>query len=514
MRIFSSKSIYTSDAARAEYERETGGAVTASPPKSRLHLRPLDWLILGLIAILLCLLMFGGAYLVSTRTTIFPGVNVNGTRLSGMEKAQATAVTKLAGWDGSDRTVLTVLLPGDNSMTVRSGVAGWSQSARSAAEAAMDYGRKGNLLGNFFAYLRSYLFGYNIAEALGNEIDADALRTQVNDTVRQVNLDLSGGNLELEEEAQLLRVTKGAELLLADPNTVYQKTISALESHQNVADCVPRTDSNAETKAIDLQQLHDQICGDPVNAYFDTETMEIADARSGVQFDVTEAQRLWDAAGAGDVVEIPCVVTPAAFQKDDASLFRDLLAVKSTSLGGSGWNRVNNVTLAAGHINGVVLYPGQSFSYNETVGQRTWDAGFRAAAAYADGEVVQELGGGICQVSSTLYWCAMTANLKILERTNHMFSVGYIEPGMDATVSWGAPDFRFENDRTFPVAIVAYVQNGMLTVEIWGTNVDGSYASIDYYVNGKTVTTYRHVFDAWGNELSSEVEAVSTYRSH
>ena len=514
MRIFSSKSIYTNDAARAEFERETGAVVTASPPKGRLRLRPFDWLILGLIAAVLCLLMFGGAYFVSNRTTIFPGVNVNGTRIAGMETAQATAVTRLAGWDGSDRTVLTVLLPGGNSMTVRSGVAGWSQSARAAAEAAMNYGRQSSLIGNFFAYLRSGLFGYNVAKTLGDVIDADTLRSQVNDTVRQVNLDLSGGNLELDEAAQILRVTKGAELLLADPETVYQKTLSALESHKDVADCVPKTDSDAETKEIDLQQLHDQICGDPVNAYFDTETMEIADARPGVQFDVAEAQRLWDTAGAGDVVEIPCMVTPAAFQKDDASLFRDLLAVKSTSLGGSSWNRVNNVTLAASKIHDVILYPGQSFSYNETVGQRTWDAGFREAAAYADGEVVQELGGGICQVSSTLYWCTMTANLKILERTNHMFSVGYIEPGMDATVSWGAPDFRFENNRTFPVAIVAYVQNGMLTIEIWGTNVDGSYAKVDYYVNGKTVTTYRHVFDAWGNELSSEVEAVSTYRSH
>ena len=514
LRLFSSKSIYTSDAARAEYERETGGAVTASPPKGRLHLRPLDWLILGLIAAVLCLLMFGGAYLVSNRTTIFPGVHVNGTRLAGLETAQATAVTKLAGWDGSDRTVLTVLLPGENSMTVRSGVAGWSQSARAAAEMAMDYGRQSGMIGNFFAYLRSYLFGYNIADALGDEIDADTLRTQVNDTVRQVNLDLSGGNLELDEEAQILRVTKGAELLLADPERVYQETLFALESHQDVADCVPKPDSDAETKEMDLQQLHDQICGDPVNAYFDMETMEIAEARSGVQFDAAEAQRLWDDAGAGDVVEIPCVVTPAAFQKDDASLYRDLLAIKSTPLGGSSWNRVNNVTLAASKIHDVILYPGQSFSYNETVGQRTWDAGFREAGAYANGEVVQEVGGGICQVSSTLYWCAMKANLKILERTNHMFPVSYIEPGMDATVSWGAPDFRFENNRTFPVAIVAFVQNGMLTVQLWGTNVDGSYANVDYYRNGNTVTTYRHVYDAWGNELSSELEAVSIYHSH
>lgn len=514
MRIFSSKSIYTNDAARADYERERGTVVAAAPPKSRLHLRAFDWMILGLAAAALCLLMFGGAYLVSNRSTVFPGVNVNGTRLSGMAQAQATATAKLAGWDGSDRAVLTVLLPGENSMTVRSGVAGWSLSARAAAEAAMNYGRDGNLLGNFFAYLRSSLFGYNIAKTLGAEIDTEALRDQVNDTVRQVNLELSGGNLELDEQAQVLRVTKGAELLLADSETVYQKTLSALQNHREEADCVTKADEEAEVKELDLQQLHDQICGEPVNAYFDTESMEIADARPGVQFDVAAAERLWDAADAGETVEIPCEITPAAFQKDETCLYRDLLSIRSTSLGGSSWNRVNNVTLAAGKISGVVLYPGQSFSYNETVGQRTWDAGFREAAAYADGEVVQELGGGICQVSSTLYWCTMAANLKILERTNHMFSVGYIEPGMDATVSWGSPDFRFENNRTFPISIVAYVQDGMLTVEIWGTNVDGSSVALDYSVNGKTVVTYRHVFDAAGNEISNEVEAVSTYRSH
>ena len=515
MRIFSSKSIYTSKAARAEYERETGFVITAAPHKSRLHLRPQDWLILGLIAAVLCLLMFGGAYLVSNRTTIYPGVHVKGTKLAGLEIAQAASAARRAGWDGSDRTVLTVLLPGENSMTVRSGVAGWSQSARTAAEAAMNYGRQSNMIGNLFAYLRSAIFGYDVAKTLGDTIDADALRSQVNETVRQVNLDLTGGNLELDEQAQLLRVTKGAELLLADPEAVYQKTLYALQHHEFSVDCVTKIDGETEAKEIDLQQLHDQICGDPVNAYFDTESMEIVEARSGVQFDVPTAQSLWDAAGAGDVVEIPCEITPAAFHKDDVpKLYNDLLAIKSTSLGGSSWNRVNNVSLAAQKIHDVILYPGQSFSYNETLGQRTWDAGFREAAAYANGEVVQELGGGICQVSSTLYWCAMKANLKILERMNHMFSVGYIEPGMDATVSWGGPDFRFENNRTFPVAIVSYVENGMLTVQIWGTNVDGSYVGLDYAMSGKTAVTYRHVYDAWGNEISCEQEAVSTYQSH
>ena len=132
----------------------------------------------------------------------------------------------------------------------------------------------------------------------------------------------------------------------------------------------------------------------------------------------------------------------------------------------------------------------------------------------ANGQVVQEVGGGICQVSSTLYYCTMVANLQITARTNHYFSVGYIEPGMDATVSWGSPDFVFVNSRTFPIRIHAYVSGGMVTVELWGTDVDGSYVKMEAAVSGLNVTTYRCVYSADGTLISREREASSTYHSH
>ena len=165
-------------------------------------------------------------------------------------------------------------------------------------------------------------------------------------------------------------------------------------------------------------------------------------------------------------------------------------------------------------FDGVILEPGQSFSYNGTVGQRTAANGFREAGAYSNGQVVQELGGGICQVSSTLYYCTLISNLQITSRTNHYFSVGYIEPGLDATVSWGAPDFVFVNNRTFPIKIHAYVSGGMITVEIYGTNVDGSYVKMESAVNGLNVTTYRCVYAADGTLISRTREAASTYHSH
>ena len=170
--------------------------------------------------------------------------------------------------------------------------------------------------------------------------------------------------------------------------------------------------------------------------------------------------------------------------------------------------------LAAEKINGVILQPGQTFSYNDVLGQRTKANGFKEAGAYSGGQVVQEVGGGICQVSSTLYYCAMVSNLKINTRTCHYFPVAYIEPGMDATVSWGGPEFKFTNSREYPIEIKAYVEKNSITVEIWGTDVDGSYVKMSYTAEGLRATTYRTVYDKDGNQISHTLEANSTYHSH
>ena len=218
----------------------------------------------------------------------------------------------------------------------------------------------------------------------------------------------------------------------------------------------------------------------------------------------------------GDTVTIPATLTQPEMTQEQLQkhLLADKLATKTTSLSGSSSNRITNVKLAAEKINGVILQPGQTFSYNDVVGQRTKANGFKEAGAYSGGQVVQEVGGGICQVSSTLYYCAMVSNLKINTRTCHYFPVSYIEPGMDATVSWGGPEFKFTNNRDYPIEIKASVQNGSVTVEIWGTDVDGSYVKMSYTANGLRATTYRTVYDKDGNQISHTLEANSTYHSH
>src|SRR5574344_1927690 len=152
--------------------------------------------------------------------------------------------------------------------------------------------------------------------------------------------------------------------------------------------------------------------------------------------------------------------------------FPDILSDFSTSFATSNYNRSTNIILASREINGFVLMPGETFSYNQVVGQRTSAAGFKEAPAYSSGKVVQEIGGGICQVSSTLYNAVLYSNLEIVERSNHAFKPSYVKPGLDATVSWGGPDFKFKNNRNYPIKIVCDTSGKNVHMYIYGLKMD------------------------------------------
>ena len=250
----------------------------------------------------------------------------------------------------------------------------------------------------------------------------------------------------------------------------------------------------------------------------------------GCTFDVEEAKKLWEKGKPGEMVSVPITVLEPEVTAESlrSVLFRDCLGAQTTYFGGSTEARVNNINLAVSRINDVVLMPGEIFSYNQTVGQRTTEAGFQEAGAYLNGEVVQEIGGGICQVSSTLYCATLYAQLGLVSRDSHYFRVTYLDWGMDATVSWPEPDFKFKNTRDYPIKIVAYCDNNerALTVEIWGTDVDGTYVEITYerysvsdstytgVVIGWNVYSWANVYDADGNYLRTYELPASTYFKH
>ena len=355
---------------------------------------------------------------------------------------------------------------------------------------------------------------FRIDEAASELERAGQGRESIEREAAEINVSLSAGSIEIDEAHSAIRVVKGASMITLDPAAVADRVLSDIRAGKFGTSAYP-VDMSGDDK-MTLQELHDAVCGDPVNAGYDPETQSATESKVGIQFDVAAAQPLWDAAANGDTVTIPATLTQPEMTQErlQQHLLADKLATKTTSLSGSSSNRITNVKLAAEKINGVILQPGQTFSYNDVVGQRTKANGFKEAGAYSNGQVVQEVGGGICQVSSTLYYCAMVSNLKINTRTCHYFPVSYIEPGMDATVSWGGPEFKFTNNRDYPIEIKAYVQNGSVTVEIWGTDVDGSYVKMSYTSEGLRATTYRTVYDKDGKQISHTLEANSTYHSH
>ena len=173
--------------------------------------------------------------------------------------------------------------------------------------------------------------------------------------------------------------------------------------------------------------------------------------------------------------------------------FPDLLGSYSTTYSTRNANRSTNIRLASQKVNGTVIMPGEVFSYNTTVGKRTAASGFKSAAVYAGGEVTTGIGGGICQVSSTLYNAVLLSNLEIVERSNHGFNPGYVPAGRDATVSWGGPDFKFKNNRTYPVKIICSGTGGTINFKIFGLLEENEYeveiqSYITKYISYRTIT--------------------------
>ena len=150
-----------------------------------------------------------------------------------------------------------------------------------------------------------------------------------------------------------------------------------------------------------------------------------------------------------------------------------------TDVAGSGARR-NNVRLATETLNGVCVMPGEVFSYNATIGKRTEEKGYREAPVYANGLSATEPGGGVCQVSSTLFNAVLLADLNIVSRSPHSRPASYVPVGLDATVSWPEPDFKFQNDTPYPVYIVSKYENEKCYMSIYGQQLpDGIYVTME-----------------------------------
>jgi len=305
--------------------------------------------------------------------------------------------------------------------------------------------------------------------------------------------------------------------------------------------------TTAPPAAPDFDAIRSEVAAEPADAYLDKETREIVPSVTGVDFDTAQAQAVLDAAGEGETVSVPLLLTEPELTtaKLEANLFKDVLGSGSTTCAGPS-NRWYNIDLAAKRLNGTILLPGETFSYNDTVGPYTLASGYKAAGTYQNGQSVDATAGGICQLSSNLYWVTLKANLEIVERHKHQFNGGYMPViGTDATVWSDQLDFRFQNNTDYPIKIESYLdKNHKLHVTIYGTDTTGIHGEPYHVVistvpykntyqpkdsipvgtepqrdpnysryNGYTVDLYQKLVDKNGKTISTTLLYRNTYKA-
>lgn len=463
------------------------------------------------------------AFNITNSDTNLPNVYIGDVNVGGMTEQETIAALEKSGWTERCEERMVVQLPADISFELDIVKSGVMLSAQDAAKCAQSYGHGSNVYGNLAKYLLKK--PVDISKLYG-EINDEYIRSQVDEALALFAEKTADTGYELDLEKSVIRLMKGAgQMQINAENLSSQLTAAMLQGERSFEKSSP----DNKLTVPDFQKIHDEVCVEAQDAAYG-EKFEVIDEVVGFDFDISEAEKSWEAAKATEYYEISVSTIQPEITGEElrSRLFRDRLGSQVTKYTYSSDNRINNIKLCASKFDGMILYPGDTFSFNEVVGKRTLEAGFLEAGAYSDGEVVQEVGGGICQVSSTLYCASMYAQMKTMYRESHYFKVDYLPLGYDATVSWSKPDFKFRNDREYPVKLAAYCDDDAkaLVVEIWGTDVDGSYVELSCVsspvydeeftevVIGTSARASRNVYDKDGNFLYKVNEPYSMYHLH
>ena len=439
-------------------------------------------IIFVIIAVGLLALVLSLGFYVSSLDTVFPNVWADGIKLSGMTLEEATATLIEAGYESNAEDVsVTITFPDGEGFTITGDDVGFSLNAEEAALVAFQYGRSGKFFADEITFIRSYFNKTELRDVSKANFDDSIIREHVAYHTKRFNDALIDGAYDISDDSIVIVVGTGIKPAIEE--NVYELTVTtlfqALEELAHLkAQYVPTA---SEADEVDLAVLLEYISIEPVSAVYDRATYSATQSSAGRSFDIERAQSMLDNAARGERIVIPFfTIEPEVTTEDiNSLLFRDVIAEGTTRISGTS-NRLNNINIASEAVNETLLNPGDEFSFNRIVGQRTAARGYREAGAYVSGILVDEVGGGICQVSSTIYYCVLRANLTVVERKPHPLTVSYLPLGQDATVSWGSIDFRFLNSTDYPIRVESNVQSRDITVRLIGTKLDDTYIEVDY----------------------------------
>jgi len=452
-------------------------------------------IILMIIVIGVAALFISLGFYVDSLDTFFPNVWAEGIEVSGLTLPEATQKLLNDGYEtNADGISVTISFPDESSFTFTGAEVGLSLNAQEAAAEAFKFGRTGTFIGNLQTYINSIFERTDLTDLSTPVFDDSVIREFAAEYTEMFNRTLIEGSLENDDSS--ITVIKGTGLQLADADAVYSlasRTLtSAVESHDHMtARYAPDRDdeNNLDVQLREIERLFNEVHEDAVTPEYEFDADAegyvtiLSGSSAGRTFDLEDAKERIRNAGYGEPVVIHFTVLEPDYTENDVKdlIFRDVLYETSTAVGGSS-NRKSNVFNAGRRIDGTIILPGETFSFNEVVGQRTREKGFLPAGAFIGGRVVDVIGGGICQTASTIYDALLHTHLEVIERHNHGMRVTYLLPGHDATVNWANPtkDLKFKNNTDFPVKIEVEAEGTQrIRVRLIGTNLDDSIIKID-----------------------------------
>ena len=439
-------------------------------------------------------------------STIFALLNVNNTRiLSGIyiDTVNVSGLTKEEA-----KEALSNALNNNLALTIRIYNGDYETSflpeqieakfdIDAAIDAAYRIGRDGSFIQNNYTILFTLLEPVSIQPTLQyNEEALNSIASSIAEKLPDKVIEPS----YYVEDSNLI-ITKGHSGNVVDTESLKQQMITSIQNTKEKKKEIEIPVNYVECQAIDLDAIYQEVKKAPQDAYYTSDPFVVYPHVNGVDFAISleEAKKLLEEDKEEYTIPLQSIPPAVTTNQIGTEAFPDLLSSFKTYYYESNVNRTTNLKLSASKINGTVLLPGEVFSYNQVVGKRTIEAGYKDAAIYSGGKVVDGLGGGICQISSTLYDAVVLANLEIVERSNHGFVTSYLDAGWDATVVYGAIDFKFKNSRKYPIKIVASVSNGVAEFQIFGKKEEVEYevdietkviASIPFkvrYVNDSTL---------------------------
>lgn len=465
----------------------------------------------GIIAVLFGGLFAWGYSMIDT-DVIADGVYAGNISLGGLSLEQAEQALEAFP---TDESYEINLLCGGNSYIISTEGLDYTLNSEKTAEKAFSYGKSGNVFSKVMSAFSSKHKRTDILPAF--EFDSTQISEKLNEIGEAALGEMTEHSAQVENNQ--IVITPGTTGYDNDPSDAVSAFELALENQLENEIEITFNSSSPEEMTVDM--LHDLVSADGLDAAFEIKNGEVVviEGRSGYTFDDAEAaEALKKLYPGGSPVTISCTPTAPKISSSElkAKLFNSELASYSTRYNAGQTNRSKNVAVAAGKLNGVIVLPGETLSFNNTVGKRSTENGFMPAPEYQNGRSVTGIGGGTCQVSTTLYSAALYANLEIVSRRNHSMSVSYVPLGQDATVTDSGTDLKIKNNTKYPIKLVTSAGGGTVTVKIIGTAPEPpvTVKIINTATGELSATTTRVLYDSTGAEISREVIATSKYKPH